>query len=102
MTMKRFITGVGIGLALGFLLRSQLEQETMTPERALKEVKKVLSRSYSISGSWIHMLPETIEKNRVSYEVYRGGITTSTDEGTVQHEFLVDAKTGTLLDLKTI
>ncbi len=101
MAIKRFIVGLGCGLAVGYLLRPKLENEKITPERALKEVKKVVSRNHAISGSWIHMLPETIEQNHISYDVYRGGLSTATEDGTVQYEFLVDAKTGTLLNLQT-
>lgn len=102
MAMKRFVVGLGIGLAAGYLLRPQMEADKITPERALREVKKIMSQNHTISGSWIHMLPETIEKNNITYEVYRGGITTTEEDETVQHEFFVDAKTGTLLQLETI
>jgi predicted small secreted protein len=97
--MKRFITGVGIGIAVGYLLKSNLEQDHITPERALKEVKKTVAQTHAVSGSWIHMIPETISRHHISYEVYRGGLSTTTEEGTKQYEFLVDRKTGTLLDL---
>lgn len=100
LAIKRFIAGVGIGLALGYVLRPSLQSERLTPERALKEVKKTASQAFAISGSWIHMLPETIERNHISYEVYRGGLSTTTAEGTVQYEFFVDTKTGALLDLQ--
>ncbi|NEU29986.1 hypothetical protein GN156_04235 [bacterium LRH843] len=101
MPIKRFIAGIGIGLAFGYLLRPAIEGERMTPERALKEVKKAIAHSHAISGSWIHMLPETIEKNHITYDVYRGGVSTTTEEGTVQFEFLVDMKTGTLIHLES-
>lgn len=101
MAMKRLITGVGIGLALGYLLRPKIESERISPEHALKEVKRTVAKNHAVSGSWIHMLPEKVEQNHVTYDVYRGGISTTTDEGTVQYEFLVDSGTGTLINLQT-
>ncbi len=101
MAIKRFVVGVGLGLAVGYFLRPTIERERMTPERALKEVKKTVARTHAISGSWIHMLPETIERNHITYDVYRGGLSTTTEAGTVQYDFFVDTKTGTLIDLQT-
>ncbi|WP_100373809.1 PepSY domain-containing protein [Bacillus sp. FJAT-45037] len=100
MSMKRFALGIGIGLAAGYFLKENLTCESTSPERALKNVKKTVSSRHAISGSWIHMIPETIEREHVQVEVYRGGISTTTETGTVQYEFLADTKTGTLLELK--
>jgi predicted small secreted protein len=98
--VKRFIAGLGIGLAAGYLLSPTLRSDKISPEKALKEIKKTVSRTYAISGSWIHMIPETVELNQISYNVYRGGLSTTNEEGTTQFEFLADTKTGALLDLK--
>jgi predicted small secreted protein len=98
--IKRFVAGLGIGLAAGYLLGHTLKCEKISPEKALKEVKKAVSQTYAISGSWIHMIPETVERNNISYTVYRGGLSTTTKEGTNQYEFIVDTKSGTLLDLQ--
>jgi predicted small secreted protein len=98
--IKRFVAGLGIGLAAGYLLGPTLKCEKISPEKALKEVKKAVSQTYAISGSWIHMIPETVERNNISYTVYRGGLSTTTKEGTNQYEFIVDTKSGTLLDLQ--
>ncbi|MDT8859349.1 PepSY domain-containing protein [Alkalihalobacillus sp. MEB130] len=99
--MKRFFAGLGIGLAAGYILGPTLKNDKISPEKALKEVKKAVSKKYAISGSWIHMIPEELERNNISYTVYRGGLSTTTEEGTTQYEFLVDTKSGTLLDLQS-
>ena len=71
--------------------------------KALKEIKKTVSQSYAISGSWkIHMIPETVELNQLSYNSLSSGgiIATTNEEGTTQLELLADTKTGALLDLQ--
>ncbi|WP_088103865.1 PepSY domain-containing protein [Halalkalibacter urbisdiaboli] len=98
MGMKRFIFGVGLGIAAGYILRPTLS-DRITPEKALKQVKKTLSQTYAITGSWIQMIPETIERHQVTYDVYRGGVSTTSEQGTTQYEFTIDTKTGTILDL---
>lgn len=42
---------------------------------------------------------ETFEKYDVAYEVYRGGLTTMLNDIQERFEFLVDAKTGTVLEV---
>ncbi|WP_227936554.1 PepSY domain-containing protein [Alkalihalobacillus deserti] len=98
--LKRFVAGLGLGLAAGYFLSPSLKSGKISPEKALKEIKKTVSRTYAISGSWIHMIPETVELNQISYSVYRGGISTTNEVGTTQYEFLADTKTGALLDLQ--
>ncbi|WP_096202635.1 PepSY domain-containing protein [Bacillus sp. FJAT-45350] len=100
MGMKRFALGIGIGLAVGYLLSNKLENDNITPERALKLVKHSLENNkININGSWIHMIPEDFEKNNLTYTVYRGGVTTLTDDGSIQYDFMVDTKTGTIIHL---
>ena len=99
MGLKRFALGVGIGMAAGLLLRSRMNTDTISPEKALRNVKQHVQSKMSINGSWIHMIPENVEKNNLEYTVYRGGITTLVDDTPIQYDFLVDAKSGTILEL---
>lgn len=62
------------------------------------KAKATVATQHTISGSWIHMNPETVERYGLQYEVYRGGMSTSTPDGTVQFEFIVETKNGTLLE----
>lgn len=97
--MKKLSFGLGIGFALGYFLRPTISKERISPEKALKKAKATAAAQHTISGSWIHMNPETVERFGLQYEVYRGGMSTSTPDGTVQFEFIVETKNGTLLEL---
>ena len=102
MGLKRFMLGVGIGVVAGLAINRQMQGEKVAPERALKMVKHNLKDKFNITGSWIHMIPESIEKNQINYTVYRGGITTTdqNNDDIIQYDFTVDARTGTLLELE--
>lgn len=97
---KRLLIGISIGFAAGLFLSKELQKDEVSPEKVLKLVKQSLNEKFHITGSWIHMVPENYEKNEMNYTVYRGGITTTNDEDeVVQYDFIVDAKTGTILEL---
>ena len=88
-----------IGFVLGFMLRDQLEERKMTPEKALKLAKETFRKNWPINGSWIYAKPESIEKNGLTYETYRGGITRNIDGKNEQFGFYIDIETGAIIDL---
>ncbi|KGA98754.1 hypothetical protein AJ85_03165 [Alkalihalobacillus alcalophilus ATCC 27647 = CGMCC 1.3604] len=99
MSTKKFLAGLGVGLVAGYFIRESLNQANISPERALKNVKKQAGAHHQISGSWIHMVPETLHRNEMTYEVYIGGLSTQTESGIVQYDFVVDTKTGTIIEM---
>lgn len=99
MSFKRFLVGVGFGIFVGTVLKESLKKELITPEKALREVKQKVAQEGSIEGSWIHMIPETFEKQLLNYTVYRGGISATISGDFYQFDFIVDAHTGTILEL---
>ncbi|MCD8509979.1 MAG: PepSY domain-containing protein [Bacillus sp. (in: Bacteria)] len=102
MGWKRFAAGVGAGVAVTLLAKSQLEknQGKLSPEKALKMVKWKTDHLGTIDGSWVHMITEEFKQDNLTYNVYRGGITCTDDSGKMSaYEFLVDAATGTILKL---
>ncbi|WP_419095550.1 PepSY domain-containing protein [Alkalihalobacterium alkalicellulosilyticum] len=99
MGMKRFVLGLGIGIAAGMFLKNRTTDNNIQPERALKMVKQNLANKVNITGAWIHMIPESFEKENIDYTVYRGGITTTDNDENTQYDFVVDSKTGTILEL---
>ncbi|GGE77564.1 PepSY domain-containing protein [Priestia taiwanensis] len=106
MSWKKVLIGVGIGVGAGvganMLVQKKLEKKYVKPEDALSTVKEAFKRKGEISGSWIHMIPESYDRFGLEYEVYRGGITAKEEEGSIRYEFLVDATTGTVLDVSPL
>ncbi|MEN1968174.1 PepSY domain-containing protein [Lentibacillus sp. N15] len=99
MGMKKTILAAGLGVAVGYFAKQQIDQmQKVTPEKALKQAKETFKRQGPISGSWIYMKPEAIEKNGLTYHAYRGGVTRNIDGENKQFEFHVDVDTGAVID----
>ena len=98
MGIKRTVIAAGLGVVAGFVIKQQLDQhQKTTPESALKNAKEAFKRQGPISGSWIYMKPEEVEKNGLLYNAYRGGVTRNVDGENVQFEFYADADTGAVI-----
>ncbi|MEW9051916.1 MAG: PepSY domain-containing protein [Neobacillus sp.] len=103
MNWKSFILGAAVGMISGYAVKEIISQKTyVSPEKVLENVKKQFGQDGPISGSWIHMEAEPYEKQHIQYQVYKGGISKSHDGSNKQYEFIADASTGTLLDVKTL
>ena len=102
MSWKKFVLGLSVGFAGAYLLRNSIPEQTISAEKALKIAKNVFKENGPIDGSWIHMVPETFEKFNLSYNVYKGGISRTIENEVKQFEFLVDTKTGTILEVYPI
>ncbi len=100
--LKRFSIGIGVGVLIGVLASKACQTTELKPEQVLKKVKAVVKQEYIINGSWIHMQSETVEHLGLTYQVYRGGLTSSTVDGPVQYEFVADVESGVLLKLDQI
>ncbi|MBY0124142.1 PepSY domain-containing protein [Bacillus sp. S/N-304-OC-R1] len=99
MNWKSFLLGVGVGIAGGYAARELIAHKvTVSPEKALANAKEAFKKEGPISGSWIQMQTEAFQKNQLTYNVYRGGISRFTGEDTEQYEFIADAKTGAILE----
>lgn len=92
---KKTLLVAGAGIAVGFIAKQQYDNyQTITPEKALNNAKEAFKRKGPISGSWIYMKPEEVEKNGLIYNAYRGGVTRNIDGENKQYEFYVDIDTG--------
>ncbi|MFC5774708.1 PepSY domain-containing protein [Ectobacillus antri] len=99
MKWKSLLIGTGLGLVAGYALAHTLKSEHVTAEKALKAAKRIFANKGEVTGSWIHMVPEVMERFDLTYEVYRGGITINIGEEQERFEFLLDAKTGAILEV---
>lgn len=98
MNVKRAVLVAGLGVAVGYIAKQQVDQyQTITPEKALKQAKETFKKQGPISGSWIYMKPEEVEKNGLLYNAYRGGVTRNIDGENKQYEFYVDVETGAVI-----
>ena len=103
MNWKSFILGAAIGAISGYAVKEIISQKTyVSPEKVLANVKNQFRKNGSISGSWIHMETEPFEKYDIQYQVYKGGISKSSNGVSEQYEFIADALTGALLDIKSV
>ncbi|ALX48418.1 PepSY domain-containing protein [Lentibacillus amyloliquefaciens] len=99
MKARNAVIAAGAGLAAGFLVKQQLDRyQTITPEKALKQAKETFKKQGPISGSWIYMKPEEVERNGLLYNAYRGGVTRNLDGENKQYEFYIDVDTGAVID----
>lgn len=98
MSMKKAVVVAGLGAAAGFVAKQQIDQyQKVTPEKALKQAKETFKKQGPISGSWIYMKAEEVEKNGLLYNAYRGGVTRNIDGENKQYEFYVDVDTGAVI-----
>jgi predicted small secreted protein len=98
MSWKKFITGAALGFAAAYAIKTKLEQQMLSSEKALSLAKAAFRQLEPISGSWIQTTPETYEKNHVHYTVYKGGVC----RDDAHYEFVIDAYTGTIIDTRPI
>ncbi|MGZ4161347.1 MAG: PepSY domain-containing protein [Neobacillus sp.] len=103
MNWKSFFLGATVGIIGGYAAKEIISQKTnVSPEKVLENVKRQFKQHGPISGSWIHMEAESFDKHPFQYRVYKGGISRNTNGKNEQFEFIADASTGTLLDVRTL
>ncbi|AQQ52774.1 PepSY domain-containing protein [Planococcus lenghuensis] len=96
--------GTAAGAAAGLLVKEIYSRQDAkyAAERVLKDVKNAFKAEGPIDGSWIVMNPEPYKQYAVETDVYRGGITRHSDGELEQFEFLADAYTGAVLNVKKV
>jgi|SRR5690625_2941421 len=98
-----FALGIGLGFAAGYFFREQFNGlRKLTPEKALQRAKETLQQAGPINGSWIYMKPEIIERNGLTYNTYRGGISRNIDGDNKQYDFHIDIETGAIIDVSEV
>jgi predicted small secreted protein len=103
MNWKSFFLGAAAGMIGGLAASEIINCKTnVSPEKVLEQVKKQFNQNGPISGSWIHMEAEPYEKQQINYRVYKGGISKNNNGTNEQFEFIADAQTGTLIDVRAL
>ncbi|GMB07297.1 PepSY domain-containing protein [Thermolongibacillus altinsuensis] len=102
MSWKKFITGIAVGFAAAYALEQWRKQTVIPSDQALQIAKEAFKKSGNISGSWIQTNVDSFEKDGLSYQVYRGGITKTNNSETEAHEFIMDAYTGTIIETRKL
>ncbi|WP_428911288.1 PepSY domain-containing protein [Niallia sp. Krafla_26] len=99
MNWKTFLIGAGAGVVASLLVSTTLNQNgDITPEKALSIAKSAFKKHGPIQGSWIQMKKQPYKKEFLQYDVFVGGISRKVEERLEQYEFIVDSKTGAILD----
>ena len=98
-TAQSLLAAFGIGIVTGCAISKALEKKSLSSEKALNEVKIALKENMDIDGAWIYSEPEEWKNGKLSQTVFHGGITENQDGEAVHYDFVVDAKTGTIIKL---
>ncbi len=74
----------------------------LSANRILKLVKNDFASEGSLTGSWINDKAVPFQRFAVKTQAYEGGVSRLEDGDEVDYEFVADAYTGSLLELKRI
>ncbi|MFD2805006.1 PepSY domain-containing protein [Litchfieldia salsa] len=102
MKWQKFFLGVGVGFASAYFLNKTITEKGVSAEKALGNVKDAFKQDGPINGSWIQMVQEEYKKNHILYKVYKGGISREINGMLEQYEFIVDATTGTIIEINPL
>ncbi|MFD1851085.1 PepSY domain-containing protein [Oceanobacillus bengalensis] len=98
MSKRNVLLAFALGATIGYIANQQVQTyQKVSPEKALKRAKEIFKKTGPISGSWIYMKAEEIEKDGLLFNAYRGGITRTIDGENKQYEFCIDAETGGII-----
>lgn len=89
-----------LSFVLGVLTFAFIKKhKSLKADDLLKSVKKEFLKEGPIDGSWIELTKVPWKKFAYETDVYYGGISRYEENKLVQYEFIVDAFTGSLIDL---
>ncbi|WP_281164806.1 hypothetical protein [Liquorilactobacillus sicerae] len=95
------IFGAIAGFISGLQANGNLQQPTkLTPQQILKKIRAAFQAETPVQDSWINMQPQHFQRFALKADVYRGGISRLEDQQLIQYDFLADANTGSVLELK--
>ncbi|MBD5807208.1 hypothetical protein EAI26_07815 [Lactobacillus sp. 0.1XD8-4] len=86
----------------GFIAGKLFGNRQVSADRILKLVKNDFASEGAVTGSWINDKAIPFQRFAVKTDAYEGGISRLEDGEKVEYEFVADAYTGSLLELKRI
>ena len=86
----------------GFIAGKLFGNRQISADRILKLVKNDFASEGSLTGSWINDKAIPFQRFAVKTHAYEGGVSRLEDGEEVDYEFIADAYTGSLLELKRI
>lgn len=103
MSRRKTLLAAGVGIAIGFFIKDQLDSyKKLSPEQALEYAKETFQKNSPINGSWIYTKPDRLKKNGIVYDTYRGGISRNIDGENKQFDFHIDIETGAIIDAQPV
>ncbi|WP_088005549.1 hypothetical protein [Indiicoccus explosivorum] len=104
MKKRDIVIGTAAGAAAGLAVRGLVDRQDKfySAEEVLKNVKNAFKAEGPIDGSWIVMKPEPFSQYAITSDVYRGGITRQQNGELEQFEFLADARTGSVIEVRKL
>ncbi|EKU50257.1 hypothetical protein [Staphylococcus massiliensis] len=87
------------GAITSLILLREKNYQMYNPDKIIKEVK---STFHDVEASYIVKQPSTYSKFGIEYEVFQGGITARLNNKLTHYEFIADAYSGQLIDIKEI
>ncbi|MCY8463800.1 PepSY domain-containing protein [Bacillus atrophaeus] len=99
MKLRHLLLGAGLGIAAAVIVKQYATKPYISSEKALQIVKSAFKQRGPIDGSWIYTEPEPYHVNGETVHVYKTGVTRSAFGELEQYEVMVDAKTGTIVDV---
>lgn len=104
MRQKTLRTGLAV-FFVGFISGSAtcmlMAKRPFSSEKVLKLVRKQAGRTLPVDGAWITLKPQTIKRDALTATVYKGGLTLAGDPPVRHLDFIADARTGALIELRT-
>ncbi|WP_141603943.1 PepSY domain-containing protein [Terrilactibacillus laevilacticus] len=101
MKWKPLIFGFVVGMTSQLVYQKRKEKQLLTPEKALQSVKKSVKSDLDVNNGWIYLTPTDMKRHGISYNVYQGGVTANQGNEKKHYDFIVDAQTGTILELQS-
>lgn len=100
MSKRKWLLASAAGAVTGFLANAFMnrKQDMLTPEAALQLAQDTFEQTGPINGSWIYMEADELDKNNLTYTVYRGGVNRTVHDDFVPYDFAIDARTGAIID----